>query len=159
MKGLSSLERTVLECIGTKKLTYFEVQEQTGLHENVCFNILQALVIRNIITTDGLRYRISERLSPIMMEEINGPEAKIAESLELIEAVMERESKKHFRFKKVALDERDEKIFLAMLSNLDSFLVDAHKKAEGSIPIGERKVVFWGVSELKGLMSQIVNGR
>lgn len=159
MKGLSSLERIVLECLGKKELPYHEIQGQTGLHENVCFNVLQALVIRNLVSTNGIIYRVSENLSPLMLEEINGHDSKKAESLELIEAVVEKEANRVFRLKKVAMDERDEKIFLAMLSNLDSFLSDAHKKAEKSVALKDRKVIFWGMGDVKGLMSQIVNGR
>lgn len=158
MKGLSSLERAVLEAVGKQNFTYDEVQLHTGLHENVCFNVLQALVIRGILTTNGSRYRISDNISPLVMEEINGREARIAESLEMIEAVVEQHEDRHFRFQKVAMDERDEKIFLAMLSNLDSFLADAHKKAQSSVPLKNRKVVFWGMGEVKSLMSQIIRG-
>jgi len=158
MKGLSSLERIVLECLGKNTLTYEEIQGQSGLHENVCFNILQALIIRSILTTDGVRYRMSENLSPLMLEEINGMDAKIAESLEMIEAVVENKGQRVFRFQKIAMDTRDEKIFLAMLSNLESFLIDAHKKAQSSVPLKERKVVFWGVGEVQSLMNQIVMG-
>lgn len=158
MKGLSSLERIVLECIGKKTLSYEEIQTQTGLHANVCFNILQALIIRSILKTDGFMYRISENISPLMMEELNGEEAKQAESLEMIEAVVSQTSSRTFRFQKVAMDERDEKIFLAMLSNLESFLNDAHKKAQSSVPLKERKVVFWGMGQVQGLMNQIIGG-
>lgn len=159
MKGLSSLERVILECVGKRSLTYNEIQSQSGLHENVCFNVLQALIIRGILATDGVRYRVSDALSPLMLEEINGREAKLAESLELIEAVLEQKTEGQFRFQKVAMDQRDEKIFLAMLSNLESFLQDAHKKAEGSIPLKERKVIFWGMGQVQSLMSQIVTGK
>jgi cyanate lyase len=158
MKGLSSLERIILESIGKKALSYEEIQIQTGLHENVCYNVLQALVIRSLVKTDGMNYRISDSLSPLMMEEINGVEAKLAESLELIEAVVEQKEDRVFRFQKIAMDARDEKIFLAMLSNLDSFLADAHKKAQSTVPMKERKVVFWGVGEVRNLMNQIVAG-
>ena len=158
MKGLSSLERTVLECIGFQSLSYHEVQYQTGLHENVCFNILQALIIRGLLTTDGNNYKINPNLSPLIMEEINGIEAKEAESLEIMEAVI-TQSDKVFKIKKVAMDERDLKIFLAMLSNLESFLNDAHKKAQSLTPLKERQVVFWGVGEVQKLMTQIVSGR
>lgn len=158
MKGLSSLERSVLEAIGKQSYTYEEVQLNTGLHENVCFNVLQALIIRGILTTTGAKYRVSDNLSPLVMEEINGREARIAESLEMIEAVVEQCEERHFRFQKVAMDERDEKIFLAMLSNLDSFLADAHKKAQSRIPLKNRKVVFWGMGEVNSLMSQIIRG-
>lgn len=158
MKGLSSLERIILECLGSQALTYEEVQKQTGLHENVCFNLLQALVIRGLIAPNGAKYSIKGNLSPLMLEEINGLEAKQAESLEMIEAVLEKSSGRVFRFQKVAMDQRDEKIFLAMLSNLESFLQDAHKKSHKDIPIKERKVVFWGMGELQQLMTQMVKG-
>lgn len=159
MRGLSSLERVILECIGKQSFTYEEIKNQSGLHENVCFNVLQALIIRGILATDGVQYRVSEALSPLMLEEINGRDAKEAECLELIEAVVEQKTNSLFRFKKVAMDQRDEKIFLAMLSNLECFLADAHKKAEATIPLKERKVVFWGVGQVQSLMSQLVTGR
>lgn len=158
MKGLSSLERIVLDCLGKEGMSYSEVQQQTGLHENVCFNILQALIIRGILTTDGATYRLGNKMSPMMLEEINGTDAKLAESLEMIEAVLDQKTGRHFRYQKIAMDERDEKIFLAMLSNLESFLVDAHKKAQSSVPLKKRKVVFWGVGEVQNLMTQIVRG-
>ena len=159
MKSLSSLERIILESIGKDSLTFEEVHNQSGLHENVCFNVLQALIIRGLLITAGNRYQIGTNLSPLIMEEINGLEAKQAESLEMIEAVLEQKGNRVFRFQKIAMDPRDEKIFLAMLSNLDSFLQDAHKKALDQVPMKERKVIFWGVGEVQTLMSQLVVGR
>lgn len=158
MKGLSSLERIVLECVGKKTLSYDDIQYQTGLHENVCFNIIQALLIRGILKTDGGLFEINENISPIMMEEINGLDSKLSEALEMMEAVLEQKSQKVFRFQKIAMDQRDEKIFLAMLSNLETFLADSHKKAEKSVPLKERKVIFWGMSEVQNLMTQVVRG-
>jgi hypothetical protein len=93
-----------------------------------------------------------------MMDELNGIEARKAESLELIEAVLDQENERIFRFQKVAMDARDEKIFYAMLSNLESFLKDAHMKAQSSTPIKERKVVFWGVGDVQKLMKQVMVG-
>ena len=159
MKGLSSLERAVVECLYKKNLSFDEILYQSGLHENVCFNIIQALIIRGVLTTDGARYRISENLSPLIQDEINGVEAKLAESLEIIEAVLDQPSDRNFKFAKIAMDSRDEKIFLAMLSNLETFLLDAHKKAEATVPHKDRKVVFWGVGDVQKLMHQMVRGR
>jgi hypothetical protein len=159
MKGLSSLERSVVECLGKNKLSYEDIKIQTGLHENVFFNIIQALIIRGILKSEQGGYTISENLSPLVLEEINGLEAKQAESLEMMEAVVEQKYDRVFRFQKVALDERDEKIFVAMLSNLESFLADAHKKSHKYVPFKERKVVFWGMGQVQNLMNQIVYGR
>lgn len=159
MKGLSSLERVVLETIGTKNLSYEEIQSQSGLHENVCFNIIQALIIRGILKTEAGLYGINKNISPLMMEEINGIDARQAETLEMMEAVLEQKLGRIFRFQKIAMDDRDEKIFLAMLSNLDTFLQDAHKKAQTSVPLKERKVVFWGMGEVQTLLNQVITGR
>jgi hypothetical protein len=159
MRGLSSLERVILECIGKQALSYDDVQNQSGLQENVCFNILQALIIRGILKTEGNLYKVSETISPIMMDEINGFEARKAESLELIEAVVDQSSDRIFRFSKIAMDSRDEKIFIAMLSNLESFLKDAHIKAQSTVPLKDRKVIFWGMGDVQKLMNQVIVGK
>lgn len=159
MRGLSSLERVILECIGKQALSYDDVQHQSGLQENVCFNILQALIIRGILKTEGNLYKVSETISPLMMDEINGFEARKAESLELIEAVVDQSSDRIFRFSKIAMDSRDEKIFIAMLSNLESFLKDAHVKAQSSVPLKDRKVIFWGMGDVQKLMNQVIVGK
>lgn len=159
MKGLSSIERVVLECVGKQSLSYEEIQSQSGLQENVCFNIIQALIIRGILRSESGKYLVCSNISPLMMEEINGVEARQAESLELIEAVIDQKVGRVFRFQKVAMDSRDEKIFLAMLTNLDAFLQDAHKKAQTQVSHKERKVVFWGMGEVQVLMNQVVAGR
>ncbi len=159
MKGLSSLERVVLECVGNQALNYDEIQTTSGLQENVCFNILQALIIRGILKLDANKYRLNPILPDLLMEEINGIEAKKAESLELMEAVLDLNSEKIFRFQKIAMDARDEKIFVAMLSNLESFLKDAHLKSKKYIPVKERKVVFWGMGQVQHLLNQTIGGR
>jgi hypothetical protein len=156
MKGLSTLERIILEALGNKELVYQDIVFQTGLHENICFNILQSLVIRNLIITNGIYYRISDHISPLLMEEMNSLISKQAESLELIEAVIEKKYGSIFRLQKIALTQRDEKLFLAMLSNLESFLVDCHKKNQKEIPLKERKVIFWGLGEIHFLMDQLL---
>lgn len=159
MKGLSSLESIILESIGKGVLVYEEIQKQSGLNENVCYNIIQALIIRGLVKTDGIKYRISESLSPLIIEEINGKEAKEAEYVELMEAVVDLKGDRIFRLQKIAMDSRDEKIFVAMLSNLESFLADAHKKAHASVSVKDRKVVFWGMGNIDKIITQIVTGK
>lgn len=158
MRGLSSLERIVIDCIANESLTYAQIQNQTGLHENVCFNLLQALIIRGVLSTDGLKYHVNQSLSPMVLEEMNGLTARQQESMELIEAVIEKKEDRIFKFQKIALDDRDEKIFKAMLTNMESFLIDCHRKAQASIPMKSRQVVFWGMGEVDSLMHQLLKG-
>ena len=112
MKGLSSIERIILESIGTKSLTYKEVLNQTGLQENVCFNVLQALIIRGLLKSEGGHFKLTDSISPLMLEEINSSGAKKFECFELLEALIEQKINKVFRFQKIAMDSKDEKIFL-----------------------------------------------
>lgn len=158
MRGLSTLERLILECIGNQLVKFDAIKTETGIQENVCFNLLQALIIRGVVQFEKHGYRINPTLSPLLLEEINGRDARRAETLELMEAVVEQKDQGSFKFQKVAMDERDEKIFYAMLSNLESFLKDAHKKSQSSIPLKERKVIFWGTGHMNYLMKHVISG-
>lgn len=154
MTGISSLERLILESLNTTSLTYSEIKRETGLRENICFNITQALIIRGLIKTDGVYYSLAKDLSKEMLELINGREAKSFEALELIESVVDQEEK-NFRIQRVALDQKDEAIFNALLSNLESFLKDAHKKSHKDIPLKSRKVIFWGMENMNTIINQL----
>ena len=158
MKGLSSLERVIIETLSRNKLTYDEIQQQSGLMEHVCFNLLQTLIMRGLITTDGFKYQQNENLSSLVSDEINSQDSKIAEALELIESVVEQKDNRLFRFQKVALEPRDEKIFLAMLSNLETFLIDSHKKSHAIIPVKNRKIIFWGLGDVQNALNQMIRG-
>ena len=59
---------------------------------------------------------------------------------------------------KFDLDEKDLKIFHAMLLHLDSFLKEAHIKSSSMIAIKNRQVIFWGYASLEKLMNQLVVG-
>jgi hypothetical protein len=159
MKSLSSLERNVLECINGKKLSFHEVQYQSGLNESICFNIIQALLIRGLLKCESGKYRINEELSPVILDEVNGMNAKDAEYLELVESVIYNKFGRNFSLKKIALLPEDEKLFSAMMCNVESFLKEAHERAEKTIPMKERKVVFWGMGEVQRMLGLIATGR
>jgi len=159
MKSLSSLERTILECIGSSKMTYGEVQYQAGLHENVCFNLLQALLIRGFLKCEDGKYRINSEISNQIIEEVNGYDAKNSEYLELIESILNNKVERVFQMKKIALGPEDERIFNAMLSNLETFLNDSHRKSKSTTPMKNRKVIFWGMGEVQKMMGMIATGK
>lgn len=159
MKGLSALERVILECIGTNSYTYNKIQSLSGLQETVCFNILQTLLIRGIINYESGKYQICLNFPSEIIEELNGSNARRAESVELIEAIIEQESNKFFTIKKISMDEKDEKIFLAMLSNLETFLKESHKKSHSYTDFKNRKIIFWGMSGIEQTINQIIKGK
>lgn len=158
MKGLSTLERVILETIGMESLTSEKILRDSGLHPNVCSNLLQSLVMRGFLKTNGVTYQINKHIPESIKEEVNSNESKHAESLEMIEALLEIENNKLFRLQKIALDERDLKIFHAMLVNLDSFLKESHQKSSSIIALKNRQVIFWGYASFEKLMNQLVAG-
>ncbi len=158
MKGLSTLERIILETISTKDLNHQQIISDSGLHPNVCTNLLQALVMRGFLRTNGLTYHINKNIPESLKEDVNCKESKYAESLEMIEATIELEDHRYFRLQKIALDDKDLKIFHAMMVNLDSFLKEAHQKSQREIPLKNRQIIFWGYAQVNNLMNQLISG-
>lgn len=159
MKGLTVVERIIIESLEKRTLSYQEVQNQTGLQDNICFNVLQALILKGLVITDGRNYTMSKHLTEELLEVVNNQEKKKGETLEYIEAMTEYRGQHNFHFKKVALDSRDEKIFKAMLLNLESFLADAHRKSEKEVLLKDQKVVMWAMGDLEQLVNQILTGK
>lgn len=151
---ITSIERFILETIETRKMTFEEIKNESGLKENVCFNTLQALVIKNIIITNGFQYLINKNLSKEIIERINHPLHKNEESGELIESFL-KGSKEVFHISKVALDEKEHKLFKAMLSNLESFVNDCHQKNKKDLHYKERTFVFWGMGHNETLINEV----
>jgi hypothetical protein len=158
MKGLTSIERNILETVHNKKATYDQIQEESGIIENVCFNVLQSLVERKVLKTDGVFYFVSPEISKDFFIKINSQEALMAERLEYIEAILERKDTNSFKFKKFFMDERDEKIFNAMLFNLESFIKESHSKFDKKTFNKDHKVIFWGMGDVKTLTAQMIAG-
>ena len=159
MKGLSTIERLILETLGTKNLTHQAIISESGLHPNVCLNLLQALVMRGFLKTDGLSYQINKNISEQLKIEVNNLESKHAESLEMIEATLDLDQNRYFRMQKIALDEKDLKLFHAMMINLDLFLIEANKKSNEKIPLKKRQIIFWGHAQVNHVMNQLIMGR
>ncbi len=152
---ITSIERFVLETIENEAKTFKEILTESGLQENVCFNTLQALVIKNIIATNGLHYFINKNLPREMVEKINSNRFKKQESMELIENFLNT-SADDFVITKVALNDKDQKIFRAMLKNLDSFVKDCHLKTKKEVFYKDRTLVFWGMAKTENIIKEMV---
>lgn len=151
---ITSIERFILETLENGKKTFNQIHFESGLQENVCFNTLQALVIKNIVHTNGLQYYINRNLDNKAVEEINLPRFKREESVELIENYLNH-STENFMISKVAFSEQDYKIFKAMLKNIDSFISDCHKKMKNEIPYKDRIFIFWGMTKTSNIINQM----
>src|SRR5690606_17623443 len=151
---ITSIERFVLETIDNKQMSYDEIKNECGLKDNVCFNTLQALVIKNIVTTNGATYTINKNISSENISKINHPIHKAQESSELVESFL-LTSKDAFVLSKVALNEKDQKIFRAMLKNLEDFINDCHKSNKKNISYKDRSFIFWGMTKNQHLINEV----
>lgn len=151
---ITSIERFILETLENRQMTFEEIREESGLKDNVCFNTLQALVIKNIINTNGAIYSINKSMTQELISQINHPLHKAQESSELFDHFL-MTSKESFLISKVALDEKDKKIFKAMLSNLESFIKDCHNKNKKITSYKNRTFVFWGMTQNNNLINEV----
>lgn len=151
---ITSIERFILETLDKKQMSYEEIRRESGLKDNVCFNTLQALVIKNIIAIHGVYYSINRNISPENVNRINHPLHKAQESSELFENFL-LTSKEAFVLSKIALNDKDQKIFKAMLKNLEDFLNDCHKNNQKNIPYKDRSFIFWGMTKNQHLINEV----
>lgn len=151
---ITSIERFILETLENKQMTFEEIKQESGLKENVCFNTLQALVIKNIVITNGAFYMINKSIGKDQLHQINHPLHKAQESSELFDHFL-MTSKEAFILTKVALDEKDKKIFKAMLTNLESFINDCHNKNKKFTSYKDRTFVFWGMTQNNNLINEV----
>lgn len=152
---ITSIERFVLETIENDAKSFNDILSESGLQENICFNTLQALVIKNIISTNGIHYSINKNLPRETVEKINSSRSRKEESAELIENFLNTNSD-DFILSKVALTEKDHKILRAMLKNLDSFIKDCHAKTKKEVVYKNRTLVFWGMTKTENIIKEMV---
>jgi len=152
MKGLIIHERIILESLSKTPLDFQSLQKKTGLQEDMSFRIIQGLIIKGLIQNEGGKLSLCQKISDEELNQLNGPEARKLESLEFIEKIVRHGPGKDFKIARFALTRHDEKIFRAMIYNLESFLKDCHQKNKKGIPVKEQTLVFYGLGSVETLM-------
>ena len=155
MKGLSTIERVILEALSNQSLTIREIQNETGLTSNVTFNLLQALIIRGLVAYQNSAYCINQNIPQSVIQTLNAEEARKFEALELITSMVEAPSNEEFKLKKVYLEGADEKIFKSLLIQMESLINEASKKRKGSVK--DCKVIFWACDNYGSIIKRLVS--
>jgi len=154
MKSLSTVERIILEALDTNSRSLAQIQEQTGLSENMTFNLLQALIIRGLVGYESNGYHIGKHIPLEMIHQLNSERSKRLEALELITTMIESPRGEEFKMRKVYLEGADEKIFKSLLIQMESLLSDASKKKKGNLK--DSKVIFWAYDSYGPLIQRLV---
>ena len=158
---LSSLERIVLESIGRGKTEAFAIGEDTSLSPGVVQEILLQMTENNLIQQNDNKYSLkSEHLSSL---DIKSEVKEMAETL--ITSCLKNKihhgegaQKSNLGLQKVWMTEGEEKIFRAMLTNIETYLNNL-KKQNIAFPskLSEQKVIFWGVSDYYAITQEMLH--
>lgn len=154
MKGLSTIERIVLEALDTNNKSLKEIQQETGLTENMTFNLLQALIIRGLVGYESSGYHLGRHIPAEIITNLNSESSKKLEALELITSMIESPQDEVLKLRKVYFDGSDEKIFKSLLIQLESLINEASKKKKGTLK--ESKVIFWAYDSYSSLIQRMV---
>ena len=154
MKGLSTIERVILEALDTKNKSLREIQVETGLTENMTFNLLQALIIRGLVGYESNGYHIGKHIPLEIVQSLNSESSKRLEALELLTSMVESPRNEEFKMRKVHLDGADEKLFKTLLIQMESLIQEASKKKKGDLK--NSKVIFWAYDTYGPLIQRMV---
>jgi len=146
---LKIIEKYILESIQKENNSLFSIHKDTKLNPQDIEYHLETLKRKGFITKKLGRWeRIQkeEKLNSFKFIELS----RIAKAC--IRSSITKEDSQSFKIHKVYLSEKDEKIYQAMLYNIDTFLKES-KKNKGET--AQEKIIFWGKCSYKNLIQSL----
>lgn len=162
-KTLLVIERIVLESLETRPRKLIELEEQTGLNENLLKAILHQLIERGMVTYKHFNYELNwankNNWLPIVKDQ-HGVKAEIKELFSsLVNKSFENMEKPSLKMKKVWLEPREQEEFERKLRDIDFFLESIQNKRK-TRPVRElthgKKVIFYGACAYKDLVDDMI---
>jgi hypothetical protein len=147
---ITCIERYVIESIGKNSLTMLEIEKSTGLKKDLLNLLIQEFLASDILNYDRARYSLNfknYKKSVRNKEHLSSEVAQIVESCFLAE-------ESQFHLKKIHLNERDEKIFNALVKNVEHFLESVEVTNQN---IKEKQVFFWGGGNYENICNNILS--
>lgn len=154
---ISPIERLVLESLSKSAKEIFELIQDTKLDKQVIINILQTLLLKNLIVIEERRYQISKNLNSVLIKQLKNEQSMLIEVSQVVKSTIKQclNSKDNsFKYKKVYMDKDEEKLFKAMLIQLESFIEGLDKKRGKTY---QQKVIFWGSNSYENITSDMLN--
>lgn len=145
--GLLIVERMAIECLAKGPKNIFKVSEDTGLSSQVATNVLYHLVENGVVSFKNSQYSLNEEKREQWLSVINDQAGIINEMkdvfVSMINESFENEEETQFRYRKVWMTRRDEKIFKSYLKNIETFLDGLRERPEMA-KIRDQKLIIWG---------------
>jgi hypothetical protein len=155
--NISPIERLILESLSRSPKELFELMHDTKMDKNVIINILQSLLVKNLLTVDSNRYQINSNLNQALIQQIKNEQNTLIEIGQVVKTTIKHSlnyKDNSFKYKKVYMNNDEEKIFKAMLIQLETFIEGLDKKKGKTF---EQKVIFWGSNSYENITTDMLN--
>jgi hypothetical protein len=158
MEFLSLFERTVLEKIYNNPKTIDELTKEIKIDPFLIFNTLNYLIQKKLVIFKDEAYQIAKNHKKEVYNSLKCPASQSVAINEIVQNVSKNISEtknSKFKFKKLKLSEDDFKIYKTMMANIESFLLESHKKNN---EVKNEKIIFWGNEDYSSLLNSISQG-
>jgi hypothetical protein len=154
---ITPLERLILESLSRKEKDLSSLEDDTKLDQLILSNILQSLAAKNLVILERRKYYLNQALSNLMIKELKDNQSVMAEVNQVIKVCMNNmlnHNEGLFKYKKVYMDKSEEKLFNALLIQMETF-IDGLSRNKGKTH--EQKVIFWGSDTYENITHQLLN--
>lgn len=158
------VERIVIEALNKKAMNFERLMEQTALSEHLLQAILGQLIQKGIVLYKHWDYQLNWELKDKWLPLVTDKEGTKAEIKELfaslVNHIYEQEGCSKLKVQKIYLNNREKEELDRKLSDIDSF-IQGIRNQRAAYPVKEnisqQQVVFYGKSEYRALVNDILN--
>lgn len=152
MLNINIAERIITESVYKGPKTINEMITDTSLPLVVTENCIMSLLSKNIIHKELNRYCFNERLTDEAKEALSSNENKLALKKIILNEITDTSNGENISFYKVAMSEREEKVFKGLIYNVEEFL----KSLSTSSETKKEKIIFWGGSSYEDVIQSML---
>ncbi len=158
------IERIVIEALNKKALNFEKIQEQTSLSESLLQAVLGQLIQKGVLLYSRFEYVLNwnqkDQWLPLVTDKA-GAKAEIKELFaSLVNGIYENQSAGKLKVQKIYLNQREKDELDRKLSDIDSFIQGVRNQRK-VYPVKEniskQQVIFYGNSEYRNLVEDILN--
>lgn len=154
---ISPIERLILESISKRAKNTLDLIEDTKIEQNIIMNIVQSLLIKNLIVLKQRRYHINQNLNKELIHQLQNEQNMLIEISQIVKLTIKKSlnnKDNSFKYKKVYMSPDEEKLFKALLYQLENFLAGLSNKKGNTY---QQKIIFWGNNTYESLASDMLN--
>lgn len=154
MKHLATVERIILESIGSNEKTIIDIYKDTGIAIKCLGNALLQLNTKHLISSTKVGFKLSSSAVSLLRNNYNQRKSIKGEVQEIMNYSSSLSIEKKVgkvALKKVYLGRKDKILIKAHLAKLESMLKDIQSRNEDH-HLKDKTVLFWGFNQYHDLV-------